>query len=248
MLSAVLGSRWVPLQLYTREEICPEPTTLRAFVDSGAEIPLKNLLVETGIVRRRTAVLVDESLIHIRGFKPIVRISESPAYVAAPIVVEGRTIGLMHADRVGQQRHVDDDDRRYIEAFCAELAIVYQRTIWAEWLAEHTSRVFTEIERARESLELIDSATVGPRAATGDRPPIVAVDTGDAFGEESTVLTAREREVLGHVADGATNGVIAQRLSVSEDTVKTHVRNVLRKLRVTTRGAAIARYLEMSEG
>ncbi len=62
------------------------------------------------------------------------------------------------------------------------------------------------------------------------------------LGEER-FLTAREYEVLEHVADGATNRVIARRLSLSEDTVKTHMRGVLRKLRVSSRGAAVARYL-----
>lgn len=90
MLSAVRGSRWVPLQLYTREELHPESATFRAYIDSDAEIPLANLLAETDMVRRRTAVLVDESLIGTRAFIPIVELSQSPACVAAPILVEGR--------------------------------------------------------------------------------------------------------------------------------------------------------------
>lgn len=220
---------------------------MRAFVDGGAEIPLGNLLAETDMVRRRTAVLVDASLIDTRAFKPIVRLSESPAYVAAPIIVDGRTIGFMHADRAGQQRHVDDDDRRYLQAFCAELAIVYQRAIWGEWIAERTRRALAELERAKESLELIDSSeAIFPITRT--RPLSLAADTEDAVRMDSLRLTTREWEVLDHVAAGATNWAIAQRLSVSENTVKTHMRNVLRKLRVTTRGAAVARYLEMSKG
>jgi DNA-binding CsgD family transcriptional regulator len=247
MMSAVLGSRWVPLHLYTRGEIYPEPAPLRAFVDGDADIPLGNLLAETDMVRRRTAVLVDASLIDTRAFKPIVRLSGSPAYVAAPIIVDGRTIGFMHADRVGQQRHVDDDDRRYLQAFCAELAIVYQRAIWAERIAERARRAVTELERAQQSLELIDSPAAD-FPITRTRQLSVAANTEDAVRIYSLRLTTREWEVLDHVAAGATNWIIAPRLSVSENTVKTHMRNVLRKLRVTTRGAAVARYLEMSQG
>lgn len=49
-------------------------------------------------------------------------------------------------------------------------------------------------------------------------------------------LSSREREVLRLVASGARNREIAIRLSVSENTVKFHVRNLLRKLGARTRG------------
>jgi len=247
MLSAVRGSRWVPLQLYTRHELFAESATFRAYIESDAEIPLANLLAETDMVRRRTAVLVDESLIGTRVFKPIVALSQSPAYVAAPIVVEGRTIGFMHADRVGQERLVDDDDRRYIQAFCGELAVVYQCAIWGERIAERGRRALNELARAKDSLQFIDAAAGGFPVTLGG-PAAAAPDVDNAVRKDYGILTAREWEVLDHVADGATNRIVAQRLSISEDTVKTHMRRVLRKLRVKTRGAAVARYLEIAKG
>lgn len=51
-------------------------------------------------------------------------------------------------------------------------------------------------------------------------------------------LSKREREVLALVADGLTNGEIAERLYVSEHTVHRHVANILRKLAVPSRTAA----------
>ncbi|SMC54069.1 Tetratricopeptide repeat-containing protein [Kibdelosporangium aridum] len=53
-------------------------------------------------------------------------------------------------------------------------------------------------------------------------------------------LTAREMEVLRLMVAGATNKEIARRLVVGEETVKTHVSRVLRKMGVRTRGAATA--------
>jgi non-specific serine/threonine protein kinase len=53
-------------------------------------------------------------------------------------------------------------------------------------------------------------------------------------------LTAREREVLRLLCEGASNRVIAATLSVSVATVKTHVTGILTKLGVDSRAAAIA--------
>jgi LuxR family transcriptional regulator, maltose regulon positive regulatory protein len=58
---------------------------------------------------------------------------------------------------------------------------------------------------------------------------------------DSPALTRREREVFRLVGEGLTNTQIAQQLFISPSTAKVHVRNVLRKLGVTTRYEAIAR-------
>jgi DNA-binding NarL/FixJ family response regulator len=44
------------------------------------------------------------------------------------------------------------------------------------------------------------------------------------------------------LAEGETNARIAQRLVVSQDTVKTHVKHILRKLGVHNRSQAVSRY------
>jgi DNA-binding NarL/FixJ family response regulator len=54
------------------------------------------------------------------------------------------------------------------------------------------------------------------------------------------LLTAREREILQLLADGLSNADVAQRLFISQETVKSHVRHILAKLEADTRTQAVA--------
>jgi DNA-binding NarL/FixJ family response regulator len=53
-------------------------------------------------------------------------------------------------------------------------------------------------------------------------------------------LTEREREILQLLAEGLRNDGIAERLFISPQTVQTHVRNILGKLRVHSKLEAVA--------
>lgn len=63
-------------------------------------------------------------------------------------------------------------------------------------------------------------------------------------------LSLRELEILRGIAQGASNKEIARNLGIAETTVKVHVQNVLRKLRVTTRvhAAVMATEIGLSGG
>jgi DNA-binding NarL/FixJ family response regulator len=74
--------------------------------------------------------------------------------------------------------------------------------------------------------------TVIQRMATQPPPDVTAAKRLDE-------LTRREREVLELVARGLSNNEIAAELVVEESTVKTHVKHVLRKLRLRDRVQAV---------
>jgi LuxR family maltose regulon positive regulatory protein len=82
---------------------------------------------------------------------------------------------------------------------------------------------------------------VGPQPGT-------STDGADGHHELPAVvepLTAKEIEVLGHLAELLTTDEIAEKMFVSVNTVRTHIRNILRKLGVNRRNAAIRRAREL---
>ncbi|WP_216919028.1 response regulator transcription factor [Synechococcus sp. CCAP 1479/9] len=78
-----------------------------------------------------------------------------------------------------------------------------------------------------------------------DRALVGAVLADQEPGGDAEPLSARERQVLERVVQGLTNHEIAGELMVSVDTVKTHVRNVLLKLRARGRIQAVVIGLQL---
>lgn len=58
-------------------------------------------------------------------------------------------------------------------------------------------------------------------------------------------LSKREMDVLNCLSDGLTSAQVAERLFISENTVKTHVRHILEKLEASNRAEAVSRAVQL---
>jgi len=225
MLSAVDGTRWtVPPSVWP------------------AEIPLTATMWETDMVRRRMPILVSDAAGSGRTFPGLLTGTATTSYVAAPIAPTRQVIGLLHADRLGQDRPVDDSDREALWLFTENVGLLIERATLSEQLDRERRLLRTQLHQVADSLDALCEAGI----ELGDETPAAARAWGGpaitpAPGRDA-LLTDRERDVLDLVATGATNSEVAAALSLSADTVKTHVAHVLRKLRVDTRAEAVARY------
>jgi DNA-binding NarL/FixJ family response regulator len=85
----------------------------------------------------------------------------------------------------------------------------------------------------RELLDTIRAVHAGQKRI----PPEVAAELANHAGEDD--LTAREIEVLNLIAAGNANKEVAGRLRISEDTVKSHIKNILAKLGANDRTHAV---------
>jgi len=86
----------------------------------------------------------------------------------------------------------------------------------------------------RELVEVIRQVYAGKKRV----PSEVASYLAEHMSDEA--LTAREIDVLGHVAGGNRNRDIAERLHISEETVKVHVKHIMEKLGASDRTQAVA--------
>ncbi|MDX6570103.1 MAG: hypothetical protein QOH15_2681 [Gaiellales bacterium] len=78
------------------------------------------------------------------------------------------------------------------------------------------------------------------RVAAGGEFIDPGLATSMVASDREGLLTAREREILQLLADGLSNADVAQRLFISQETVKSHVRHILAKLEADTRTQAVA--------
>jgi LuxR family maltose regulon positive regulatory protein len=127
---------------------------------------------------------------------------------------------------------------------------------WELWVA----RAWALVERGeREAAdELLGVADGSARGAVGspvvalvtarlqevrERPP--AVERGASVDPLIDPLTPKELEVLGHLGELLSTAEIASAMFVSSNTVRTHVRNILRKLSAPRRNDAVRRAWEL---
>jgi len=240
MISTVRGSVWLPQHLHIEDEGAdPQSRPFREYV-ARAHIQLADAPLETELIRKRCGAFVPSPREDKRTFKELVDVSGSRGYIAAPITVQGRAIGMLHADRPQPDGIVTLDHLDQLEAFAEFLAAAFESAV----LEEKAAQQHVEVENlcanvddllrrsTRTALWSLSGATPGQRHDAYYRSDQPAVPS----------LTAREREIMSYVATGATNGQIARCLVISEGTVKSHLKHIARKLNTSSRAAAVAVY------
>lgn len=175
--------------------------------------------------------------------------------LAAPVVVRGRTRAAMYGglrvnasigDTVAEQvmagaralaREIeirDEVDRRVELLENARDAVAGSGRVSAS-----VSEGITESYLALREIaaRTPDPALEAQLSAIGEKLRVLTV--GDAPTGTGAHLSERERDVLGYVALGCRNAEIAERLSLSIETVKSYMRNLMGKLEVRSRHEAV---------
>lgn len=209
---------------------------------------IEHPLLEADLVRRRRATIVTDVQVHPRVDAPAARVMGWHSFAVAPIVVGATAIGVVHADTGRSGRALDVLDGDVAWAFARGLADVYETAAlrralrgrreemraFVDWLGASSSAL------ADAPLQLVPEWRALPMPPGGVEVPASGATREDRRFD--ALLTRRELEVLRGLARGEPNASIAAELVISEATVKFHVANLLRKLRVSNRAEAVSRY------
>jgi len=158
-----------------------------------------------------------------------------------------------------------DDERRYVDvndAACTFLGLtreqVLQRRIddflepevratlgesWPRFLAKGRHAGFFKLVLPDGSVRSTMYSSIA-NVTPGRHLTVYLLDgeaqSNDASARGSTELSPRQRDVIELVAEGLTSAEIAQRLDISPETVRTHLRNARLKLGASTKAQAVA--------
>jgi LuxR family transcriptional regulator, regulator of acetate metabolism len=212
-------------------------------------IELSTMRYELEMIRRRTAALITEPRDDPRIWGPTLRELDTEGFVSVPVSAGGVVIATLHGDTYFSGRRLDLIDRDTLAAFATGLGHALERADLIERL--HAQREAVRA-LARAAERTVDDLCDEDFALGRTRPVSAGTDAAGhptrrpgpgRPGPLDAGLTPRESEIMALMAGGATNGEIARRLVVTEGTVKTHVKHVLRKLGAVNRAQAVSFYL-----
>jgi two-component system response regulator DegU len=200
---------------------------LRDIVGSQPDI---DIVAEAADVEGAIAIIRDETpdVVLIDTVLPISRMvpavqrlkRECPGSQIVLLGHEGGDDQLFAALQAGVAAHVLDDARP------SELVRTIRAAANGEYLIDEAVAARPAV--ARRVLEAFWDASLLGEVATGDFAT-------SAFAP----LSARETEILEAIAEGLSNKLVGERLSIREATVKSHVTSILRKLAVNGRTQAV---------
>jgi DNA-binding CsgD family transcriptional regulator len=230
LVSRVDDRQLSPLVLWSRGGVDGAGPAL-----AGRSMPLAYPLIELEIVQRRDAAVVSVAESGRRAAPELAELMGWERYVVAAIELEGKTAGLLHADRGGGQAALDELDLELARLYAGGLAQVYERSVLRAQLQLRRDRL-------QSAAQWIQAQTIKLAAEEApSRAPALASDDRQL----AEILTPRELEVLRLVARGLSNRAIAVSLTLGEGTVKYHVKNILRKLQARSRTEAVSRYMRL---
>lgn len=185
---------------------------------------------EDEIIRRRPRGLVVSFADSRRNtYRPLIDLSRPRGYVVMPVVAAGQVRSIIHADR--DEVDIADSDLMAVEAVARICSAVEERDLLRD-------RIRSQSRHLRDDL-----SALGEALAEVERSAVTLADVTGAPAAEASrlaLLSEREREVVELACQGRTNAEVAQRLVISDETVKSHLRRSYRKLGVGARAEAAA--------
>jgi DNA-binding CsgD family transcriptional regulator len=165
-------------------------------------------------------------------------------YLVAPVIAESRVVALLHVSRSGEGG-LSARDIDVLDTFASAYSLLHQRMLNTERVQQQRTSIARAAARLTEEADRIAAAAISLDVEYDNRvePPTIGPDSALA-----ATLSDRERQVFERLVVGASNAEIADELVITVETVKTHVKRILRKIGAINRSEAIALYMEARTG
>lgn len=204
-------------------------------------IPGRDCLPERQCIATRDTIHTEDANVSARsGYRELLG---TGTYLVAPVIAKNRVVALLHVGR-GKHGSIGVGDTDVLDAFASAYSLLYEKMLNAEHLQQQRTSITQAAARLAEQADRIASAAI-------------SFDIDDEVGADSPVVTSgsaltatlseREREVFERLVLGSSNADIAEDLVITVETVKTHVKRILRKIGAINRSEAIALYLDDSK-
>ena len=161
-------------------------------------------------------------------------------YLVAPVITNSQVVALIHVGRRGDDG-VSRVDVDVFDAFASAYSLLHERMLNTERVQQQRTSIARAAARLTEQADRIAAAAISLDVEYDTRvePPTIPTDSALA-----ATLSHRERQVFERLVLGASNAEIADDLVITIETVKTHVKRILRKIGAINRSEAIALYLD----
>ena len=237
MVSQLTADTWTPSVLQLAGQ--PHPVQV-----SGPELALSECPAERQAADSGNAVHVPngDAHSHIRDFYP------ATSYVIAPLAPLRKAVALIHADHHDSGRRTTRMDRDLLGVIADDISRAYERATLIDGLRVRRSRIHEfaqQVETQMSQLSMIDSSLFAGANDSGigapnEVPDHSAASAPSSAGKSVPSLTRRERQILDLLVQGFSNKLIAEELVIVESTVKSHVKQLLRKCGAANRAELIA--------
>lgn len=204
---------------------------------------LRRPLPESEMVRSGSPILIENPRSDPRLHSELVAVTNPKAYVAAPVYAWRTPVGLLHADAPTEFGDVDVAERDLLGLFAEGVGAIFERNLVLGRLRamrgaveEHAHKMGVLADAFKDELwDNMDLLADADRAGG-------AQGVGRPADNITAELTLREKQVLHMLATGKTNAQIADRLFITEGTVKSHVKHIMEKLGASNRTDAVRKY------
>lgn len=205
-------------------------------------IPRGPCMPEQQCIRtQNTVAAVDAAVPADSGYRELLG---TGSYLVAPVLAKSRVVALLHVRKtVGHA--ISPGDADVLDAFASAYSLLHEKILNAERLQRQRASIAQAAARLADQADRIAFAAI---SFDFDKTGVAEFPVPTSDSPLTASLSDRERDVFERLVMGASNADIADALVITIETVKTHVKRILRKIGAINRAEAIALYLDETRG